>query len=183
MTHRTLAAVGPVVLVLGTAALALRAVSPVAPVVTILVGAAALYVPIASVDGSRSLYTKALVLGLGVATFAIAAMVVPWAAGPAAAGSWAPRTGTALVASIGAAVAEEALFRRVAYTLIRPLGALPAVVAGAIVFALIHVPLYGWGGVPIDVGAGLFLGWQRWASGVWAVPAATHAMANAFAFI
>jgi hypothetical protein len=29
------------------------------------------------------------------------------------------------------------------------------------------------------VGAGLLFGWQRWASGTWTVPAATHAVANA----
>jgi hypothetical protein len=30
----------------------------------------------------------------------------------------------------------------------------------------------------VDLGAGLLLSWQRWASGTWTVPAATHAAAN-----
>jgi hypothetical protein len=30
----------------------------------------------------------------------------------------------------------------------------------------------------VDLGAGLLLSWQRWASGTWAVPAATHVAAN-----
>ena len=33
--------------------------------------------------------------------------------------------------------------------------------------------------LPVDVGAGLLFGWQRWASGTWTVPAAMHAFANA----
>ena len=48
----------------------------------------------------------------------------------------------------------------------------------ALLFAVIHVPLYGVAALPIDVGAGLVFGWQRWAAGSWRVPAATHALAN-----
>jgi hypothetical protein len=40
------------------------------------------------------------------------------------------------------------------------------------------VPLHGTAALPVDLGAGLFLSWQRWASGTWAAPAATHALAN-----
>jgi membrane protease YdiL (CAAX protease family) len=32
--------------------------------------------------------------------------------------------------------------------------------------------------LPLDLAAGLLLGWQRQATGSWAVPAATHVVAN-----
>jgi hypothetical protein len=32
--------------------------------------------------------------------------------------------------------------------------------------------------LPIDLAAGAVLGWQRWATGSWAVPAVTHVVAN-----
>jgi hypothetical protein len=38
--------------------------------------------------------------------------------------------------------------------------------------------MYGWAVVPVDVGAGLVFGWQRWASGSWTSPAVAHAAAN-----
>ena len=44
-----------------------------------------------------------------------------------------------------------------------------------------HVPLYGVAAFPVDLGAGLLLSWQRWASGTWTVPAATHTAANVLA--
>jgi membrane protease YdiL (CAAX protease family) len=54
-----------------------------------------------------------------------------------------------------------------------------AIACSALLFGLVHVPAYGIAALPVDVGAGLLLGWQRWASGTWTVPAATHAFANA----
>ena len=77
-----------------------------------------------------------------------------------------------------AAVAEEALFRRVAYGALEPAGPVVAIGVTAVAFALIHVPLYGPAAFPVDLGAALVLGWQRWAGGTWTVPAATHAAAN-----
>jgi membrane protease YdiL (CAAX protease family) len=77
-----------------------------------------------------------------------------------------------------AAVAEEAYFRRVLQGALRPLGPAAAVVITAVLFAAIHVPLYGVAALPVDVGAGLLLGWQRWASGGWVAPGVTHVVAN-----
>jgi hypothetical protein len=45
------------------------------------------------------------------------------------------------------------------------------------------VPLYGIAVLPVDLGAGLLLGWQRWATGTWTVPAVTHAAANVLATV
>jgi membrane protease YdiL (CAAX protease family) len=90
-----------------------------------------------------------------------------------------PWSAAALPLSLLAAVAEEALFRRLAYARLEALGAAVAVVGTAALFGLVHVPAYGLSALPVDLGAGLLFGWQRWASGTWTVPAATHAVANA----
>ena len=82
-----------------------------------------------------------------------------------------------------AAVGEEALFRRFLYDRLARWGPALAVGVTAVAFAAIHVPAYGWAAAPVDLGAGLLLGWQRWASGTWLAPAATHAFANLLAVL
>ena len=86
--------------------------------------------------------------------------------------------GVALALALGAAVAEEALFRRVLYERLLRFGVVVAVVGSAGVFALVHLPAYGVAAMPADLGAALLLSWQRYASGRWTVPAVTHAVAN-----
>jgi membrane protease YdiL (CAAX protease family) len=83
-----------------------------------------------------------------------------------------------LLASAAAAVGEEIVFRRGLYGWLERWGTAAAIVASALVFGLVHAPMYGWTVVPVDVGAGLVFGWQRWASGGWTSPAATHVFAN-----
>jgi membrane protease YdiL (CAAX protease family) len=90
-------------------------------------------------------------------------------------------TNSVLLLVILGAIAEEALFRRVAYAALEPAGAAIAIAVTSLLFAAIHLPLYGVAAFPVDFGAGLLFGWQRWASGTWAVPATTHAMANVLA--
>jgi membrane protease YdiL (CAAX protease family) len=85
--------------------------------------------------------------------------------------------GLALVA----AVAEEALFRRVLYDRLLRFGVVAAVAGSAMVFVLVHLPAYGVAAMPVDLGAALLLSWQRYASGRWTVPAVTHAVANLLA--
>ena len=80
-----------------------------------------------------------------------------------------------------AAVAEEALFRRVLYDRLLRFGVVAAVAGSAVVFALVHLPAYGLAAMPVDLGAALLLSWQRYASGRWTVPAVTHAVANLLA--
>ncbi len=133
--------------------------------------AGALLVP-ASHDRAR--LRPWLVLGIGLSAVGAAAL----AAGRPAA---VPFSAWALPLSVLAAVAEEALFRRTAYALLQPAGAAVAVVATAVMFALIHLPLYGPTVLPVDLGAGLLFGWQRYASGTWTVPATTHVAANLLA--
>ena len=79
---------------------------------------------------------------------------------------------------VGAAVAEEALFRRLIYGRLLAYGTAVAIAGSAVAFALVHLPAYGTSALPVDLGAGVLLSWQRWASGTWTVPAATHTAAN-----
>lgn len=118
----------------------------------------------------------AAVLALGFG--AVAAATV--AGGSAVPVAW---SAAALPLSLLAAVAEEALFRRAAYGGLERFGAPLAIAVTALLFALVHLPAYGTSAFPVDLGAGLLLGWQRWASGTWAVPAATHAAANLVAVL
>jgi membrane protease YdiL (CAAX protease family) len=80
-----------------------------------------------------------------------------------------------------AAVSEEALFRRLLYGRLERFGAPAAIGVTAVAFAAIHLPLYGIVALPLDLGAGLLFSWQRFASGSWAAPAATHVAANVLA--
>jgi CAAX prenyl protease-like protein len=52
-----------------------------------------------------------------------------------------------------------------------------------VLFALVHVPVYGISALPVDLGAGALFGWQRAVSGSWSAPAATHVFANLMAVI
>ena len=85
--------------------------------------------------------------------------------------------------SLLAAIVEEALFRRAAYGWLARYGVSIAVVGSALLFAAVHLPFSGLAALPIDFGAGLLFSWQRWASGTWTVPAATHSAANLVAVI
>ena len=51
-------------------------------------------------------------------------------------------------------------------------------IGSALLFALVHVTVYGWWVLPIDLAAGLVLSWQRWATVSWTVPPVTHLLAN-----
>lgn len=82
-----------------------------------------------------------------------------------------------------AAIAEEAFFRRFAFGVLERHGAALAIGGSTLLFALAHVTVYGWWVLPIDLGAGLIFSWQRWASGRWSVPAATHVLANVLVVI
>ena len=53
-----------------------------------------------------------------------------------------------------------------------------AIVVGAVAFAALHVPLYGWHVVPLDLLVGLVLGELRRSSGTPAAPVGTHVGAD-----
>jgi membrane protease YdiL (CAAX protease family) len=81
---------------------------------------------------------------------------------------------TVLVAS-----AEEAVLRGVLFTRVARAGGIPlAIGVTTVAFASLHVPLYGWHVLPLDLAVGLGLGGLRVATRSIAAPAAAHAMAD-----
>ena len=166
-----------IVIVVGTAVLVLRpfAAAPSGARVShfavsyLTIGLASIAVP---AERDRARLAPGFVLLMGFAAITLSASVaatpipLPWSA-------------AALPLSMLAAVAEEALFRRLAYARLERFGAVVAIAGSALLFGLVHVPAYGLAALPVDVGAGLLFGWQRWTSGTWTVPAGTHAFANA----
>jgi membrane protease YdiL (CAAX protease family) len=81
--------------------------------------------------------------------------------------------------AIVVSVAEEAFLRGVLFDAVaRRVGVDAAIVAGALVFGLMHAPFYGWRAVPVDLAVGLVLGVARAAAGTWTAPAIAHAAAD-----
>jgi membrane protease YdiL (CAAX protease family) len=114
-----------------------------------------------------------------------AAGVLAFAAGRVLAGGHAPVRFTIFAFAMNAlaAVAEEVWFRRVCFDVLAPGGEAFAIAASSVLFALVHVALYGAGVVVVDLAAGGILGWQRAATGSWRVPAFTHVAANLFVLL
>jgi membrane protease YdiL (CAAX protease family) len=115
--------------------------------------------------------TTAVVFGAGLMVFLGGRLL-------AGGHSPAPASGLLIGLNTLAAVAEEALFRRAAFAALLPAGPACAIAGSALLFGLAHVTVYGWWAFPVDAGAGIVLGWQRWASGSWTIPAVTHALAD-----
>ena len=126
-----------------------------------------------------------IALGLGVAVgIALASLTI---LGPAIAGStYVPglgRPGAAFVPwaliTIVVASAEEGVLRGALFDRIERLAGLaPAIALTTLAFALMHVPLYGWHVVPLDLAVGLVLaGLRLWTRGLVA-PAAAHVVAD-----
>jgi len=111
------------------------------------------------------------VLAVGLAAFGVGRLVSHGAAP-------LPFTGTVVALNTLAAVAEEAFFRRLVYGTLAHHGPVLAGLGSAVLFAAVHVTVYGAWVLPLDLAAGLVLSWQRWATGSWTVPAVTHAVAN-----
>jgi membrane protease YdiL (CAAX protease family) len=81
---------------------------------------------------------------------------------------------TVLVAGAEEAVLRGVLFDRIA----RADGIWIAVAATTVAFALLHVPLYGWHVISLDLAVGLALGGLRVATRSVVAPAAAHAVAD-----
>ena len=146
-----------------------------APVLTVLflsLLAVGLLWPVPAGDATATPTPPVLpVLALGIGAFIVGRVLV--------AGSQ-PASPTAIAVALNtlAAVAEEAFFRRFVYGVMLASGPVAAVVGSAVLFAAIHVTVYGVWVLPLDLAAGLLFGWQRQATGSWAVPAVTHSVAN-----
>jgi len=76
-------------------------------------------------------------------------------------------------------VGEEALLRGALFSVLsEAAGPLIAVLVTSCAFALMHVPLYGWQVVPLDLGVGVLLGGMRLATGGIAAPVVAHLLAD-----
>jgi membrane protease YdiL (CAAX protease family) len=134
---------------------------------------AVVLVALAASAGVRAtLSWRAVAIGAAVGAVLVAPAIVhlgvrgslPAAAFP----GWAVLT--ALVAG-----AEEAFLRGALFDAVqRRAGAHAAVVVAAVAFAALHVPLYGWHVVPLDLAVGLVLGATRLVAGTWTAPAVAH---------
>jgi membrane protease YdiL (CAAX protease family) len=77
------------------------------------------------------------------------------------------------------AVGEEALLRGAMYEAIRDCWGIDAAIGvTTAAFALLHVPVYGWHVVPLDLAAGLVLGTLRQQTGSVTAPATAHVAAD-----
>jgi membrane protease YdiL (CAAX protease family) len=178
--RRSIAA--PVVVLLGAGLLVLRtsalaatpALAPRVALLVIVYGAIAIASAALAPRADTPHVRPGVVLAFGL----VAAFAAASTAGPSAP---IPNATVVVPLSLLAALAEELLFRGVAYGELGRWGPLAAIAGSAFLFALIHLPAYGTAAMPVDLGAGLLLSWQRWASGSWKVPAATHAAANLLA--
>lgn len=138
----------------------------------VLVGGLSLAIPVPRPE--PALLHPLLVLAVGVGAFVLSASVT----GPRIPLPFAPHV---LALNTLAAVSEEAFFRRFLFGRLARYGPATAILVTALLFAAIHVPIYGMAVLWVDLGAGLLLSWQRWASGRWTTPAATHVLANLLA--
>lgn len=157
------------VLVIGAAALALREVGALSFLVPLAVAGGVLAAqppPRPRVDAAAWL----LVTAIGASSFAAVRFALPASA--------SRTTMFGVAASVIAAGAEEVVFRRGLYGVLERWGPVAAIGVSAVVFALVHVPTYGWTVLPLDAAAGVVLGWQRWATGTWTAPAVAHGVAN-----
>jgi membrane protease YdiL (CAAX protease family) len=76
-------------------------------------------------------------------------------------------------------IGEEALVRGALFRALDQAGGpVAAVAVTSIAFALMHVPLYGWQVVPLDLGVGVWLGGLRLATGRVAAPVIAHGLAD-----
>ena len=95
--------------------------------------------------------------------------------------SFAPATAFLpwVAVTILVAIAEELVLRGALFDeLDGRLGVVAAVAITSGLFAIMHVPLYGWHVVPLDLGVGLWLAGLRLASGGVAAPAIAHTVAD-----
>ncbi len=168
---------------LGTAALARAALTGTGAASAYLAGTGfgAALLCLAFAAGWRPARPRAASVGLGILGGLIL-VGLPLLAGPATRAVTAMRPepfAAWLVVTALVVTAEEVLLRGAFLSAVdEAAGPAAAVTASSLAFALMHVPLYGWGVVPIDVAAGVWLAALRYLSGGVAAPAVAHFLAD-----
>lgn len=127
--------------------------------------------------------SKVIVVGaaFGLVLVAVASIGSSLAGYPLVPGSSRPAAPFVPWAAITILVAgaEEALLRGRLFDAVRRAGGIvPAVLVTTLAFALMHVPLYGWHVVPLDLAVGFGFAGLRLATGGVAAPAIAHTVAD-----
>jgi membrane protease YdiL (CAAX protease family) len=188
---RNLAATGIVVLLLAgvAGAVALRVVMlrpPAAPAPQGLIFGGVLLL-MAFAAGSRMPSVSPRIVGTGIAGGAVL-VLIPLGLSLAGQGGWAgpvvSRDGgsgvaTWILVTLVVACGEEAVLRGALFRICLPqLGVVGTVALTSAVFALIHLPFYGWAALPLDFAVGVWFGGLRLTSGSAVVPAIAHSLAD-----
>jgi membrane protease YdiL (CAAX protease family) len=130
--------------------------------------------PSAASGGGKAGRAGSLLVGLLVG----AVLLAPLTAGSLSArglnGFWTWAALAALIATLEEIAIRGALYRRWS----DEAGPVAAILAGAVVFALIHLPRYGLGAMPLDAAVGLALGGVRALTGRVAPCAVAHTIAD-----
>ena len=117
---------------------------------------------------------RAAVAGLMVGAVVLAPVVSGRLSGRPLADFWAWAAVAALIATLEETAIRGALYRRWS----EEAGPAVAIVAGAVVFALIHLPRYGLAAMPLDAAVGLALGGLRALTGRVLPCAVAHTIAD-----
>jgi len=117
---------------------------------------------------------RALVVGLLVGAVLLAPLTAGSLSTRGLDGFWTWAALAALIATLEEIAIRGALFRHWR----DEAGPVAAIVAGAAVFALIHLPRYGWGAMPLDAAVGLALGGLRALTGRVLPCAVAHTIAD-----
>lgn len=173
----------------GAAAMALRLATAGGPrggsVLSVTVFSAAL-VLLATAAGWRASLPSLRGVCIGIVGAAVLCAVPVWLRlGGAPHGGAGPGylLGAFVAGVVAISVAEEVLLRGALFDVVeKSYGPTAAVVVAAIAFAMLHVPLYGWSILPLDLAVGMFLGALRVVSGRVSAPATAHALADVAAW-
>ena len=139
----------------------------------LLVAFGARWCPVPRLDG------RSIAVGLGGMAVLLVPVVVATSTGALTLRGESTSYAGWAVATAVVATAEEAFLRGALFGVLqRWRGTDLAVIGAALAFAALHVPLYGWRAVPLDLAVGLALGALRVLSGSWTAPAVAHVGAD-----
>jgi len=124
--------------------------------------------------GGKLSVVRGVVAGVMVGAILLAPVVTGRLSGRPLPDFWAWAAITALIATMEETAIRGALYRRWS----EEAGPVAAIVVGAVVFALIHLPRYGVGAMPLDAAVGLALGGLRAVTGRVLPCAIAHTIAD-----
>ena len=136
---------------------------------------------VAVIAGQRPSVPSARSVAIGIVGGAVLVVlaVVMTSGGPPGLVAPAAPFGPWAAITVLVAVGEEAVLRGALFdSTEEAAGLVVAIAVSSVMFALIHVPLYGWHVVPLDLAVGIWFAGLRLVSGRVAAPALAHAFAD-----